>query len=251
MITIHSTLSKKLEKFTVKNLGKFGFLLLIVLSLFLPVGCANGMLGVYSYTHYPPVNPDNTKVLPVYLDKDFGEADRLEIADAIDQWNFAMNGNAKMVIVDKEFDMQLDIIQNVIRTDGFLILKISSSNPLTQAADDMAGHGKWALAFVPYIGNHYVYLIRDRIHDNDDIHYLVMHEIGHALGAVHDQSGGLMFPMFNRLDFQCVDQHTAMQVAHYQRWDVNSMNYCTPGSDKQTVRQPLTEEQQRLYPSVD
>jgi hypothetical protein len=179
-------------------------------------------LGEYHYTHISAV-AGNGEVFSVYVDKYFGEADKISIQQALDQWNYVLNGHAKFVIVDDQFDMDPSILQMIVNKNAFLILKITSANPIVPNI----GPGYWILGFVPVIGNHWIYLVRDRM-NNNDIKYITMHEVGHALGAKHTDSG-VMFKYYLPEEYQCVDYSAAKQVAAWYHWDVNELNYCMPG----------------------
>lgn len=225
-----------------KNLGKFGFLLLIFFSLFSVVGGCTFPYP-YHYTRLAPTPVVNQLQYPVYIDKNFGSADQLSIANAVDQWNYALNGHLKLVIVDHTFDMQDDRLRAAIKRDAFLILRINSSNPLIPTVEPQ----HWALGFTPSLGNHWVYLVRDRL-ENEDVEFITMHEIGHALGAGHTSSG-LMYKEYSPDTYRCIDFLAVQQVARYQHWDVATLNYCQPGA-----YQPVDDshkQQQSLHPSID
>jgi hypothetical protein len=237
----------------VKNLGKLGFGLLIFLSLFFS-GCTHP--GMYHYVSHTA--PTYSPLVSVYVDKNFGDADQVSIADAIDQWNYALNGHFKMIIVDHQFDMDQQGMQEVQDRKSFAVLKVDENNAMVQRADQVvrkAGSGDFALAFTPGPGNHAIYLVRTRIRDNAMVRGIVMHEMGHALGAAHTPHG-LMLANYNAETYQCVDYATVLQVATYYHWDVSSMNYCTAddGNYKQVNRDPLdplAKQQQSRQPSVD
>lgn len=238
-----------------KNLWLFALLLLGSLVF----GCASGHLGVYHYTHTAPYS-QVMPTYPVYIDKDFGEADRMSIAEALDQWNYALNGHAKFIIVSDTFDMEPEVLSRVTGGDAFAILKVTGSNPIVARSDEIVeehehlGHS-YSLGFTPSLGSHTIYLVRDRIKDNSMVKGIVMHEVGHALGSEH-VGDGLMFPGYDVVRYQCVDYDTIKAVAAYQNWKVDTLNYCvlgaalnTSNNDKRLVN--LGEENQRLEAPVD
>lgn len=240
-----------------KKLCQFVFLAFLAIVFFIP-GCAEeAHLGMYQYTHLVNAG-DHPQVFPVYVDKEFGEADKLDIVNALDQWNYVFNGHARFVVVDFQFDMQPEVILDCMKNNGFLIMKITASNPLTQTADDVVGtehngtpHGV-SLGFTPQLSSHKVYIVRDRL-QNGDVFFILMHELGHALGADHT-SDGLMYPHYSKVRFQCVDQSAAVQVAKAQGWSTDSLNYCLISQDvkgKVMEAPSSTEDQQRLDPAVD
>ena len=177
----------------------------------------------YQYTHLIEY-PGKRLIAPVYLDINFVENDKVEIAHALDQWNYVLNGYLRFEIIDASFDMKLSSLQD---DQAFFFFSVNSDNPLVQEVD-LAGrdHGenRLALGFTPSIGSHYIYLVRNRL-ESTDVFYLAMHEMGHALGATHN-GRGLMYPHYTQLDFQCVDQLTILKVAKYQSMDVQYLNYC-------------------------
>lgn len=81
------------------------------------------------------------------------------------------------------------------------------------------------LAFINPKG--YLYLIRDRI-SNEQVARVVMHEIGHLLGAAHTRDG-LMEANFNPNCPQCIDWITLHEVALKKHLDMSHMNYCIYG----------------------
>lgn len=216
---------KKVGKYLAKSLGKLAFLLI---TLLLFSACLTLHLGMYSYTHHPTVD-DATTIYPVYLDATFGDADQIEIVKALDQWNYVFNGHAKFVVVNKHFTMTDSLIQESLRNDGFVIFKVPYTNSLVAREDDHIHKiGKmpnsFTLGFVLGVGWHQLYLVRDRL-GNQDVFYITLHELGHALGAVHSNDG-LMSPVYNRFRYQCVDQEAAKQIARVHHWEMSDLNYC-------------------------
>lgn len=211
-----------------KNLGQFVFLLCVAICFF---GCATGHLGMYQYTHAVPVT-QWTEVMPVYIDKDFGDADKVNIARALEQWNFAFNGNARFELVSDRFDMaQESVLRDVQAGRAFVIFKVNGNNPIVDASDDIVRKYKpgatgkdLSWGFTTSVGDHKVYLVRDRM-GNDDVFYITMHELGHALGAEHTAEG-LMYKFYTREQFQCVDRLAIEEVALYRHWNTRTVNYC-------------------------
>lgn len=240
-----------------KNLVKFAFLILS-LSVFL-IACADTHLGMYHYTRVP-LYSHVMPTYPVYVDKDFGEADQLSIAEALDQWNYAINGHAKFNIVSNTFDMDPETLSRVMGGSVFVILKITSDNPIVNKPDEIVKEHtqgnirNYSLGFTPSTGDHTIYLVRDRIRDNHMVKGLVMHEVGHALGAEHG-GDGLMTPGYDAERYQCVDYYTANAVAQYHNWKVDTLNYCALGvSLNATEGKRLVnsgEKDQRLETPVD
>jgi hypothetical protein len=210
--------------------------LLIVSVILGTIGCAHiwgnptdPPMGHYYYTERP-VSPDPPKrVIHIWVDKNFPDYDQKSIAEAVDNWNIALNGRIKLQIVDTQFDMEVDKIVTQVKENGWLFMKIDSSNPIIPAEKEP---GFVTIGFADRIGGTHMYLIRDRL-NYWDVKGITMHEIGHLLGSDHTGKR-LMFPHYTQARFQCVDWDTISQVAKYQGLDVDQLNFCLDRDDTES-----------------
>lgn len=203
----------------------------------LVAGCATmmsqPMLGRYSYSQKELYQGQPVRVIPIWIDKDFGEADRVAIDDALQAWNYAMNGYIRLKVVDTSFDMEVDKIVQQVNQNGWLIMKIKSDNHLVPTSEK----GYWTIGFTEKIGGNHLYLVRDRL-ANEDVFGVTLHEIGHLMGSGH-VGERLMYPHYSRARFQCIDYVTIAKVADYQNLPVGALNYCTD-KDMSEASQPPT-----------
>lgn len=205
----------------------FAFLLMILgILCILCSGCAlflsqPPILGEYNYIHARQYTGPVNREIPIWVSKDLGEADKIEISRAVEQWNFVLNGYVHLDIVDTHFDMEISAIKESVKKGGWLIMPIDSKSSLIPI---QTKPGLWTLAFVESIGGSHMYLVRERL-GNEDVFGVVMHEIGHLLGAPH-VGHKLMFNIFTRYRYQCVDYETAKAVAEYQGIAPEDLNYC-------------------------
>ena len=189
------------------------------------VGCGllrvnEPQMGQYSYTHKPNYQGLVVREIPIWIDRGFGESDRVAIDDAIRAWNYSLNGYIKLRVVDTEFDMEVDKIVTQVKSNGWLIMKIEGNNPMVPVLKD----GYRTIGFCERVGGNHLYLIRDRL-SNEDIFGVTLHEMGHLLGS--GQVGDhLMHPHFSRAKFQCIDSVTLVEVAKYNGIPADRMNYC-------------------------
>jgi hypothetical protein len=211
-----------------KKSGFVWFLCLLLsicsLSCFLP--------RTYSFAY---VNSSHSRVhsqgriQKIYIDKDFGNADAVAIQDALNQWSYALNGYIEFQTITVDLvHGSMEPLRESERGEAWLLMKIDSNNPLV-VFHDKPEHP--ALAFCEAIGGHHLYLIRDRI-PNENVRGVVMHEVGHLLGAEHRWGDGLMNPAYHESVSQCIDKDTLTQVAAYQHLPVENMNYCIYNDDK-------------------
>lgn len=192
--------------------GIFLFLLVI---LFISTDCA-GVLH-YQYTR-KPVNTGICVAIPVYIDKTFGNQDRLLIDDAINSWNYALNGYIKLEVQTPYFDMDPNIIHG-----GIVISKVNSSNSFVPLSPDEG----IVLGWTDHVSGHYIYLIEDRLQESDYIfRETVRHELGHSLGSGHIKDHpSLMNPSISPYA-QCIDYYSMQQVATHYGIEISRLNYC-------------------------
>lgn len=186
-------------------------------------------LGQYHYTHVPVYQGEPRRVIPIWIDKNFGEADKLEIDNAVNAWNFAMNGYIQLKVVDTNFDMEVDKIVKQVREGGWLFMRITSDNKLVPARSTP---GFWTIGFCESIGGHHMYLVRDRL-SNQDVFGVTLHEIGHLMGSGH-VGQRLMYPHYSRARFQCIDYETMVKVAKFFDLELDDLNYCVDGEAPQS-----------------
>src|SRR5271154_669881 len=217
-----------MRQFSHQNLPKmtrisnwlFAFLAIFSLSFF---GChlqlidTSAKAGAMVYTHLSPVA--DGEVWPVYIDRSFTPLQQRQIDHALQHWNLAFNGHARLVVVDRAFDMQPDILQQTLDGKVYLVLPATPDN---QFVESVSNH-QYVIGITPYVGGHWIHLVTARLYITQ-VMGVTMHELGHAFGAEHT-AGGLMNAIYNH-DDQCVDYQAVIQVARFQGWDVHTMNYC-------------------------
>lgn len=187
--------------------------LFLILTLLI-CSCANQ--EIIWVAHSPPSAPSIRKRI-VFIDKDFTPTEQKEIVRAINEWNWALNKEMSLDIVDLQFNMETDKIQKCMAENGIMILRVSSYGSVMHLVDDGDLAGK-----TDAIGGHVAYLLSDRVNDKT-INVIIKHELGHLLGAEHT-AHGLM--RSNYRPNLCIDRETIEQVANYNGLDVNKLNYC-------------------------
>lgn len=179
----------------------------------------------FLYTHRPS-SEYPVRIIPVYIDQDFGQEDRMEMQKAIDQWNFALNGYIRIIIADRPFDMSTSAIEEVQLTQGWTFMKIKNDNPMIIDHNTDPDKPKYfTLAFCNKIGGDKTWFVRDRFFDENQLREVTIHEIGHLLGASHNGKY-LMSPHYNVDDYQCIDKATMLQVSGYINIPLANLNYC-------------------------
>lgn len=196
------------------------------------------LLGHYTYLQAPPYLGPVQRDIPIWISSDIGEADQVEIARAVEQWNFVLNGHLHLHIVDYHFNMEISRIVESVRKGGWLLMPLESDSPLIPVPKKP---GLWTLAFVERIGGNHLYLVRSRL-GNEDVFGVTMHEMGHLLGA-HHVGNKLMYDTFSRYRYQCVDYDTMVAVAKFQGIPPGDLHYCVDNNDEGIItKTPLASE---------
>ena len=202
--------------------------LVVFLGLVMCLFSCGPVVKPFHYINQGGYTPIPLKTINVWIDKDFGEGDKIAIDNAIAQWNYALNGYLKINVVSTSFDMEPEIIRTVLNGGGWLLLKIQEPNPMIDDGPTENGKPKyWTLAWANAVGGNRVYFIRNRL-KNEWMTGVALHELGHLLGAEHDQVY-LMQPHYNWEDYRCVDYEALKRVAEYQHLPLNRLNYCEYG----------------------
>ena len=207
--------------------------IIIFLFSLLLINCAT---PYYTYrTVDPPAHILHPKIIPVWIDQDFGAAQIEQIKAAVAEWNFVLNGQiiisiqmVKKMGTDKmmhwypdTFDAERSKIlaAQIDQTGlGWLILDVPS-NMLNSKI------GSNVLAYVPGEDAHYVVVVGDRL-GGRNLKDILMHEFAHLFGALHVNTMSLEYPSYSLSQPNCVDKITAAQVAHAQGLELNTLNYC-------------------------
>jgi len=195
----------------------------LILILMLLVGCLH-QPSSFVYLDSPHMREEKAiRNIKIYLDQDFGAGDKVAVVEAVEQWQYALNGYFRFEI-DDHYGMGVSEMQEAERGSAWLILKINSKNEMV-VGHDLAGK-HITLAFVNNIGGNRIFVIRDRI-NNNQVKGIVMHEIGHLLGASHvNEDDDLMNPIYDNANSQCIDKNTMQQVAQFQHLKFDNLNYC-------------------------
>lgn len=147
-----------------------------------------------------PIRPVFSYEKRVCIDSAFDQEDVKDITFSIIRWNAVAEKTGVWMKIDKT-DCELNI-------DRFDIL----SNLIDFCND------KRALACANHIGGNQILVMRNRIESQFKLRGVVLHELGHILGARHTESGkGLMTLEYSGYRFQFIDQETINQIIKYQK----------------------------------
>lgn len=182
----------------------------------LMMGCLSRPSTPFVYLSVPEEAAVSPKVVyHLYVEDSFSATDKAAISAAVGHWNFALNGYVKIEIVSLTYKFG-----DAIGADDWTIVKIDHSN------EKVKDKNKWQqLAFADKVGGKHLWIVRDRIKDGWMVG-IILHEIGHLLGAAHGKSDNLMQPHFKENGYVCVDEETLKQVAVHQHIGMKKLNFC-------------------------
>jgi hypothetical protein len=180
--------------------------------------------AAYRYTDKPLATAMAARTLTLYIDGDFDAAERERIGLALRQWNHVLNGFVRLRPVLLPADASDGALAQLRRQGAWILAKVDSRHPTAR--------DRSALAVT--MGNRssgFVYVIADRFAMRD-LTAVMLHEVGHVLGAGHDPHGHLMAPVYDRDNGHCIDRAAVAMVASAQRLPLNQLNWCVgPGLD--------------------
>lgn len=189
----------------------------LLLMLIFLVGCVR-VTSDYKYVTFTRRAEVPSVVVPIWIDKTFDVLDMNSLENSVAEWNYVLNGHIKLEIVSKEFDMSVSEIEEIKRRDGWIVMKIDSSNGMIK--------GKNWLAYCDHVSGHYMYIIRDRMRAND-VQRIALHEFGHLLGSEH-VGLHVMYPYYAWGRYNCIDWATAREVAMHWGMSPDRLNFCVP-----------------------
>lgn len=182
----------------------------------------------YQYTRTQTYAREPVKVISIWIDNSFGEADQIAFSDVVSAWNYSLNGYIKLVIVDDHYvipEKTLVAETNQNYNNSWLIMKINADHPPIPIPKSTS----IVMAYGNKIGGNVVYVIRRRV-ANSEMFGLILHELSHLLGCHHVKNDdSLMYKYYGDERNECIDFDTIVQVAAYNHLDVNKLNYCIKG----------------------
>lgn len=201
----------------------FKKLAFLLLSFFVFSACIT--TRVSNYTQTLP-SPYTTIYKDVYIDTSFSDDDKTEIETALNKWNYALNRSIYFNIRNSDSTITINDIKYVNDIKGVLIIRVDSSCTFKpEDTTDKYGVHR-ILGWANSIGGNKIFLVRDRI-SQTDVSLIVMHELGHILGAEHINYKSLMYSQYTPDYYKCIDQATIKAVADYNKIDTKYLNYCT------------------------
>lgn len=174
--------------------------------------------SAYRYTDKPSAAATAVRTLTIYVDGDFDGAERERIGLALRQWNHVLNGFLRLRPVLLPADASDGTVAQLRRPGAWIFAKVDGRH--------FSARDRSALAMtVGNRGSGFVYVISDRFSVRD-LTAVMLHEVGHVLGAGHDPHGRLMAPVYDRNNGHCIDRAAVAMVASAQRLPLNQLNWC-------------------------
>lgn len=173
-----------------------------------------------SYTDHPR-HGGSPRVVPVWIDPNFTQSERAQMLSAIEEWNAALNGVARIDVVaspEGRGANQSWLIRKAPGKEG-----VRELGRRTQSLGSVQGMplGGGVLLIFPdaraYLQQHSLSL-RD----------VMMREIGHLMGLRHLEHEELLAQDYAPGDLGCVNEATATAVAAILKVPAAALNWCEP-----------------------
>lgn len=194
---------------------------LFAVGIFLGVLAPATLPAAPIYSTHPPY-AGKTKTVPVFIDPDFSAAEQEQIQSAIEEWNRALNGVARLdraASADDQPDGKRPwVIRKAPGKDGISELGRKGQNLAT--VQPLLKGGGILIVFAgasEYLRQHGLTL-RD----------VMMRELGHLVGLRHAIHTELLGHDYQAGDRSCVDLATALEVAQSLGVPVEALNWCEP-----------------------
>jgi hypothetical protein len=189
------------------------------------VGCAHSMS-----IHYPEVPKFSPKVsIDLHGDTAFSEKERQTISLVALTWNDYSNGLASINLV---FDLDFDDMKSFdLAINQNTLVRSLSSSVLIQNVDMIDGAD--VLGFVSHSRTNRLlpqrmYLVQDRLENDQRFFSVVLHEFGHMLWMNHvDTFGTLMYhSMYNSIS--CPTKLDMEEFCKANECKLSNMKWCIP-----------------------
>jgi hypothetical protein len=142
-------------------------------------------------------------------------------------WGYSFNNQIRFEIHYNAKGWSITELDDVYIRKGIAIIKISEvDHDIVPTLDSDPFQAKKVLAWVNKIGGDRIHVLRDRM-KQEDLYYIILHELGHIFGVMHTNKDELMQPTYMKSNSSCIDKNTAQKAALYLSIDPQSVNWCT------------------------
>jgi|SRR5271166_503676 len=196
-------------------------------------GCASTMPQWYAYHSNPPPPASmhlERPTFPVYLDTQFTAEQYTTIGAVLNEWNYALNGTAKFVVMEKQVNhSDTAAVAELSKTftdtnEGLYIVGANSDDDMF---DGQLPEG--VLAYCNGLGPreaNEIVIVKNRIGFRS-LHQIFLHEVAHYAGSSHIDSQGLEWRYYGGNDqTDCIDKKTLANVAKALDLPLENLNWC-------------------------